>query len=141
MNVIEDGHHSILNPKRIILLEYLVFSIAATMVAVGFQRNIYVLSVITVANLYVNGLAVYSWIKTDSLERDIALPSWFVYVVLFFGVLALIWYLFKSRGFPEGLKSTGFFVLYIIGVYAAVFFVAILVVLAMLPFTGIPKTR
>lgn len=58
-------------------------------------------------------ILVFAWCRVDSQERGYSLHRLFSYAVVFFGVFAMIYYLFRSRGFVDGLSSVGWFLLYI----------------------------
>lgn len=60
------------------------------------------------------GLNVFAfvWCRFDSTERRYQLSRLFGYAVVIFGTLALIYYLFRSRGFLGGLRSVGWLLLY-----------------------------
>jgi hypothetical protein len=62
------------------------------------------------------GLNVFElmWCRMDSRERGYALHRHFTFAVVIFGVLALLYYLFRSREFRVGLISTGWLVLYVV---------------------------
>ncbi len=66
------------------------------------------------------GLNVFElmWCRMDSRERGYELHRHFTFAVVIFGVLALLYYLFRSREFRGGLISTGWLVLYVIAVVA-----------------------
>lgn len=56
----------------------------------------------------------FAWCRNDAGERGYKLHRFFSYAVVILGTLALLYYLFRSRGFRRGLVSTGWLVLYVI---------------------------
>ena len=62
------------------------------------------------------GLNVFElmWCRMDGRERGYQLHRHFTFAVVIFGVLALLYYLFRSREFRGGLVSTGWLVLYVV---------------------------
>jgi len=65
------------------------------------------LPIARVLTIFCISLLVLAWCYFDSLERHQPLPSRFRVVILIFGLFALFIYLFQSRGFTKGLRSTG----------------------------------
>jgi len=59
-------------------------------------------------------IVAFVWIRLDSSERDYKLHRLFAYAVVIFGTLALIYYLFRSRGFRGGMISALWLLLYIV---------------------------
>ncbi len=75
----------------------------------------------------------FAWCRLDATERNYKLHQYFSYVVVLFGTLALLYYLFRSRGFRGGLVSTGWLILYTVLCFGGSMVVAaILVLLAVL---------
>ena len=62
-------------------------------------------------------LLVLAWCYFDNLERHQPFHVWLRIVILFFGVFALFVYLFKSRGFKQGVRSSGMAVLTLVGLF------------------------
>jgi len=60
-------------------------------------------------------LLVLAWCYFDSLERRQPLYPRLRLVILIFGVFALFIYLFKSRGFKHGMRSSGMALLSLLG--------------------------
>ncbi|HRI04884.1 MAG TPA: hypothetical protein PLL77_14185 [Pyrinomonadaceae bacterium] len=73
----------------------------------------------------------YVWIRMDSQERRYELHRFFSYAVVVFGTLALIYYLFRSRGFRGGVVSLGWLLLYVIPTFLFVMIVSAVIVLAL----------
>ena len=72
---------------------------------------------VTFANLIlgilVNVLALM-WAKLDAEERSYELSRHFTLAVVVFGIFAIIYYLFRSRGMTGGLVTFGLLILYIV---------------------------
>ena len=81
-------------------------------------------------------ILTFAWCLTDSNERGYTLHRHFPIATIIFGFFALIYYLFRSRGFNGGLISTAWFVLYLIGSIITSGFVALVILLGLV-FTGI----
>jgi len=62
-------------------------------------------AVIFLASAIGYGILILSWCKADSQERGDELSSGWTPMLVVFGWLALIAYLFKSRGFAKGLLA------------------------------------
>src|SRR6187401_1455467 len=86
-------------PKRKILAEVLVFTIAVEVLAMVFGGNRYLSAIIAVINVFGWGLGLLAWCKADSRVRGYQLHRSFPLAVVLFGQLALLYYLFRSRGF------------------------------------------
>lgn len=56
----------------------------------------------------------FAWCRIDSRKRGYELHRLFPYAIVLFGDFALIYYLFRSRQFLDGLKSFGWFILYVV---------------------------
>jgi predicted ferric reductase len=63
-------------------------------------------------------LLVLAWCYFDSLERRQPFHAWLRILILFFGVFALFIYLFQSRGFKQGVRSSGMALLSLAGLFA-----------------------
>lgn len=121
--------------KRLLLFVYfpivlLVFLIAATLISEKFVRGIDVLFAIA-ANI-----AAFAWIRIDSRERRYPLHRLFPYAVVIFGTLALFYYIFRSRGFVDGMSAMGWLVFYLVCLVLACA-VLMLVVLLTLALSGV----
>lgn len=106
---------SLKTQKYIVIVASYLLLVFATLISIIFARNIYVSSSVTCLLVFGYGLAIYSWCQFDSRERGFQLSDWFSYLVVLFGTLALVYYLFRSRGFLRGLVALGLFILLIIG--------------------------
>jgi len=61
------------------------------------------------------GILVLAWCHFDSLERRQRLYPWLRWVIVVFGLFALFIYLFKSRGFTQGMRASGLALLSLLG--------------------------
>ncbi|MGE0247545.1 MAG: hypothetical protein AB7Q37_18125 [Pyrinomonadaceae bacterium] len=77
-------------------------------------------------------ILTFAWCRIDSKERGYRLHRYFVFATIVFGLLALLYYLFRSRGFRGGLISIGWFLLYTVlsTVVSGAFAIIILLTLA-----------
>ncbi len=82
----------------------------------------------------------YVWIRMDSQERRYELHKYFSYAVVVFGTLALIYYLFRSRGFRGGIVSLGWLLLYVIPTFLVVIIVSAVIVLALVMTSAVSPT-
>lgn len=116
------------NEKRRLILFYIPLSLIASFVleaviqpGKGGGRLFDVLT-----GLVLNFLT-FVWIKFDSEERRYRLHRLFPFTVVIFGIFALLYYLFRSRGIREGFLSTAWLVLYVAACFLTVTIVAVLV--------------
>lgn len=115
-----DGH--IRMPMSLKAWKYTVIAagcaliVLCSLLSIIFARNIYVSSVVSTLLVFGYGLAIYSWCRFDSRERGFQLSDWFPYMVVLFGTLTFVYYLFRSRGFVHGMKALALFVLLVIGI-------------------------
>jgi hypothetical protein len=108
---------SYMNAKRMVLLEIVVLFVVLTMLQVGFARNRVLAEVLSVLGIFGYGIGILAWCKADSVERGDSLGSWFPYIIVLFGTLGFVYYLFRSRGFPKALASFGYFILFAVGTF------------------------
>lgn len=104
-----------MNEKRWLLFAYVpVFTFVALSLGLsfgghkGFER---LFDIVLTLGLNV---CAFVWCKIDSTERKYQMGRLFSYAIVIFGTLALIYYLFRSRGFVDGVTSVGWLVLYIV---------------------------
>jgi hypothetical protein len=57
---------------------------------------------------------VFAWTHYDSLERNQPLGVGWRFLIIFFSLFALLVYLFKTRGFKQGIKAIGWLLLIIL---------------------------
>ena len=77
--------------------------------------------------IILENLAVFIWCGLDSRERGYKLHRLFGFAVIFLGLVALVYYLFRSRGLRGGFVSFGWLLVYIIGCYVVVLFAALVI--------------
>ncbi len=104
-----------LTEKRWLLFVYVpIFVSVCTILGIIFEehKGFSLLSDIALAL----GLNIFElmWCRMDSRERSYELHRHFTFAVVIFGVLALLYYLFRSREFRSGLISMAWLVLYVI---------------------------
>ncbi len=105
-----------LKPKTVVLLIGIVLMILNTALP-GFIPEIsFSQQIITL--LFAVGFNVLTvfWCVYDSRERDEETGRYFTLSVVIFGVFALFYYLFKTRGFKLGLIAIGKFTAFFLGI-------------------------
>ena len=65
-------------------------------------------------------VAMLLWCHADARERDIKLGPGFRILIILLGPIAVIYYLFRSRGLKKGFIALGWMILYFILVYVIV---------------------
>lgn len=60
------------------------------------------------------GIGILMWCRSDADERSDVLSGGEKIAIVAFGGLALLWYLFHTRGATGGLKAIGWLVLYLV---------------------------
>ena len=132
------GHNSPITDKRTILYIYIpVLAFVSLLVDMILGTNQIVGVFDLAAGIALNVLGLM-WAKIDAAERRYELSPHFTLAVVLLGFVAIIYYLFKSRGFEKGLAATGLMVLYFIGLVviigiAAGLIAAVLVSAGLLP--------
>jgi cytochrome bd-type quinol oxidase subunit 2 len=104
-------------PKRTVLLVAALFSVALGPLIVLPNETSPQYRIIRFATLVCVSLLVLAWCYFDSLERHQSFYSWLRIVILIFGLFALFIYLFKSRGFKQGMRSSGIALLSLLGLF------------------------
>jgi hypothetical protein len=108
-------------PKRTVLVVAALYSAVFGFLIVLPNETGPALLVIRLAFVICDSLLVLAWCYYDSFERHQSLYPWLRIVILIFGLFALFIYLFKSRGFKQGMRSSGMAVLYLLGLLAIMF--------------------
>lgn len=87
------------------------------------------------------GLNIFSfaWCRMDSRERGYELHRYFPFAVIIFGTFALLYYLFRSRGFRGGLISIGWLILYAVLVVVAASIIVGVIVTALVLVGVVPS--
>ena len=104
-------------PKRTALLVAAVFSAALGPLIVLPNETSPQYRIIRFATLVCVSLLVLARCYFDSLERHQSFYPWLRIVILIFGLFALFIYLFKSRGFKQGVRSSGMALLSLLGFF------------------------
>ncbi len=113
------------NQKRIVLIAVSFFALFNTVILLVVDKPPYDQIVFALGSVGF-GMLILWWCKIDSEERNINLGPGFRFLLILFGIFALIAYLFKSRGFKKGLIATGYTLLFWIIVSTVNAFVAAL---------------
>lgn len=104
-----------LKPKTHVLLLGMVLAILNVGVsALAAEPNVTQQVLMLLFAVAFNVLTVF-WCAFDSRERGETLGRYFTLAVVIFGVFALFYYFFKTRGFKSGLISTGKFIVIFLG--------------------------
>ena len=108
------GDETPLSEKRKILFIYIpLVAFASMMSGIVFGENQAVTFTNLILGILVNVLALM-WAKIDAEERSYELSRHFTLAVVVFGIFAIIYYLFRSRGMTGGLVTFGLLILYIV---------------------------
>ena len=108
------GDETPLAEKRKILFIYIpLVAFASMMSGIVFGENQAVTFANLILGILVNVLALM-WAKLDAEERSYELSRHFTLAVVVFGIFAIIYYLFRSRGMTGGLVTFGLLILYIV---------------------------
>ena len=108
------GDETPLAEKRKILFIYIpLVAFASMMSGIVFGENQAVTFTNLILGILVNVLALM-WAKIDAEERSYELSRHFTLAVVVFGIFAIIYYLFRSRGMTGGLVMFGLMILYIV---------------------------
>ena len=108
------GDETPLAEKRKILFIYIpLVAFASMMSGIVFGENQAVTFTNLILGILVNVLALM-WAKIDAEERSYELSRHFTLAVVVFGIFAIIYYLFRSRGMTGGLVTFGLLILYIV---------------------------
>lgn len=79
-----------------------------------------------------SNLIAYMWCRLDSDERGYQLHRLFSYAIIIFGLAALFYYIFRSRGFNRGVRFVVVLIIYVACIYIVVSIVALVIVLALI---------
>jgi hypothetical protein len=137
------GHEPRIADKSAILFVYIpLVGFASMMLGIvtgendvaGFAR-----SANLVLGLVLNVLALM-WAKIDANERRYELSRFFTLAVVIFGVFAIIYYLFRSRGARGGLISFGWLILYGLALVVALSLVSAIVTVVLVMIGVLPQS-
>ena len=110
-----EPRRSFLNEKRWLLFVYVpIFVSVCSILGIVFEEHKGFSLLVDIALALGLNIFELMWCRMDSRERGYELHRHFTFAVVIFGVLALLYYLFRSRDFREGLISIGWLVLYVI---------------------------
>ena len=134
------GHEAPLTEKRTILFLYIPLVAFASTMTGFFIRDIQIANVVNVVfGIALNVLALM-WAKIDAEERRYELGRYFTFAVVLFGVFAIIYYLFRSRGARAGLISTGWMILYGVGLTLTLGLLTAIITIALIMAGVLPKS-
>jgi hypothetical protein len=104
--------------KRNVIIGAILFHILVTIVSLRFEGNSSIEQIILFVSMIGTGFCILLWCNLDSNERDEKLGAGFRFLLVLFGIFALIVYLFRSRGFKQGIIAFGYlllvFIVYVI---------------------------
>lgn len=92
-----------------------------------------------VTAIFLNVLTLM-WCKLDSDGRKYKPGQPFTFAVVILGLFALLYYLFRSRGVKGGLISTGWLILYVIGLSVVSVVVATIIAFLLLILHIVPRS-
>lgn len=135
------GHEPpVLADKQRILFIYIpVVAFASVMTGIVLGNDEVAGVVQLFAGIGVNVLALW-WAKIDADERAYALSQFFPLAVVLFGAFAIIYYLFRSRGLNDGLRATGWLILYVVATAIALLIASLFVTLALVAVGLVPQS-
>lgn len=133
------GHAGPPTEKRKILFLYIpLVGFASVMLGILAGEN----GIAAVANvalgIVLNVLALM-WAKIDAAERQYELSRYFTMAVVIFGVFAIVYYLFRSRGSSGGLISTGWMVLYAVAIIVALSLISAIITIVLIVTGVVPR--
>ena len=133
------GHEERFTDKQKILFLYIpVVAFASVMSGIVMGKDESAGFVQIIFGITVNVLALW-WAKIDADERAYTLSQFFPIAVVFFGVFAIIYYLFRSRGLNGGLTATGWLILYIVTTAIVLMIVSMIVTAVLVTVGLLPK--
>jgi hypothetical protein len=106
------GHETFLTDKRWIIFVYIPLLAFVSMMIDLITGENDIARVADVVSALVLNVFALMWTKIDADEHQYELSSFFTPAVVVFGVLAVIYYLFRSRDLRGALISTGWMFLY-----------------------------
>ena len=134
------GDETPLAEKRKILFIYIpLVAFASMMSGIVFGENQAVTFTNLILGILVNVLALM-WAKIDAEERSYELSRHFTLAVVIFGIFAIIYYLFRSRGASGGLISFGWLVLYIGATFLALIIVSVIFTFLLVAIGVLPQS-
>jgi hypothetical protein len=134
------GHETRLTDKQKILFIYVpVVWFANVMFGIVFADSQALGIVTLILAIMLNVLALL-WARIDADERQYELSPFFTLAVVVFGIFAIVYYLFRSRGASGGLISTGWLILYGVGMLFALMIVSLIVTLLLVAVGLLPES-
>lgn len=130
---------NIADKQKILFIYIPVVAFASVMSGIVLGDNEFAGVVSFMFGFGVNVLALI-WAKRDAEERGFRLSQVFPIAVVFFGIFAIIYYLFRSRGARDGLVSTGWLLLYVAATAIALIIISSIVTFALVAVGVLPKS-
>ena len=124
--------------KILVLIGISLFWFLSTLVSVVIAPSGPVSVVILVLTSIGWGFGILLWCRIDANERGYELSSGEKIGIVLLGALALIWYLFHTRGAKGGFKSLGWLLLYVVTTFI-VLTVIVTIILMILQITGVQE--
>ncbi len=104
-------------PKHKVLLAAALYSAILGLLIVLLEDTVTHFRFVRYVSLFCISLLVLAWCHFDSLERRQVVHPWLRGSILVFGMFAIFVYLFKSRGPKQGLRSSGWALLFLLGLF------------------------
>ncbi len=104
--------------KRNVIIGAIIFNILTNIVSLRYEGSSSVEQILVFVSMVGTGFCILLWCNLDSAERSEKLGSGFRFLLVLFGVFALTFYFFKSRGFKRGSIAIGYlliiFIVYVL---------------------------
>jgi hypothetical protein len=134
------GHETRLTDKQKILFIYIpLVAFASMMTGIVYREEQAVGLANLILGIVLNVLALL-WARIDADERQYELSIFFTLAVVLFGIFAIIYYLFRSRGASGGLISTGWMILYMVGTLFALVIISTIVTFLLVAVGVLPRS-
>ena len=115
----EDSESKKIKPKTVVLIIGIVLMLINIFIPDPVFSNNGLGQVITFAFAVAFNLVTVFWCAYDSAERGEKLGSGMILLTVIFGIFALFYYFFKTRGFKPALIAIGKLLLIFIGIVVA----------------------
>lgn len=133
------GHDSRLTDKYKILFIYIpLVGFASIMLDVLAVEKEFTGVANVVLGIVLNVLG-FMWAKIDADERGYELSRYFPFAVVIFGVFAIVYFLFRSRGVRAGLISTGWLIFYAVAMALALGVISVIITIVLIVVGVLPQ--
>lgn len=112
MNNLESGK---LKPKTIVLIIGVILMLIGMLLPDFITLRSNIEQVYNLGFAVVMNLLLVFWCSFDSDERNEKLSSGMIFLIVIFGIFAILYYLFRTRGFKNGLFAVGKLLLLFLG--------------------------